>query len=38
MPVPEYLFAEIEQYTIKELLTAGQIPVDTSDDSQNILR
>jgi hypothetical protein len=38
MPVPEYLFAEIEQYTIKELLTAGQIPVDSSDDSQNILR
>lgn len=38
MPVPEYLFAEIEQYAIKEILTAGQIPVDTSDDSQNVLR
>jgi len=38
MPVPEYLFAEIEQYALKELLTAGQLPVDTSDDSQNVLR
>ena len=38
MPVPEYLFAEIEQYAIKEILTAGQIPADTSDDSQNVLR
>ena len=38
MPIPDYLFAEIEQYALKELLTAGQIPADTSDDSQNIFR
>jgi hypothetical protein len=36
--VPEYLFAEIEQYALKEILTAGSIPADTADDSQNVLR
>jgi hypothetical protein len=38
MPIPEYLFAEIEQYALKEILTAGSIPADTADDSQNVLR
>jgi len=38
MPVPDYLFAEIEQYALKELLTTGSIPADGSDDSQNALR
>jgi hypothetical protein len=37
MPVPEYLFAEIEQYALKEILTAGSIPADTVKDSQNVL-
>lgn len=38
MPVPDYLFAEIEQYALKEIITAGQIPGDGNDDSQNALR
>jgi hypothetical protein len=38
MAVPDYLFAEIEQYVLKELLTLGQIPPDAADDSQNVLR
>lgn len=38
MPVPEYLFAEIEQYALKEILTTGSIPADSNDDSQNVLR
>tara|TARA_R110000868_G_scaffold73869_1_gene213768 strand:- start:260 stop:934 length:675 start_codon:yes stop_codon:yes gene_type:complete len=37
-PIPDYLFAEIEQMTLKELLTAGQIPSDGADDSQNVMR
>jgi hypothetical protein len=36
--VPDYLFAEIEQMALKELLTAGQIPSDGPDDSQNVMR
>jgi hypothetical protein len=36
--IPDFLFSEIEQYAIKELLTAGQIPADGADDSQNIFR
>jgi hypothetical protein len=36
--IPEYLFAEIEQMALKEILTAGQIPTDGSDNQQNILR
>ena len=35
---PEYLFSEIEQFVIKELTMAIQIPTDGSDDSQNVLR
>jgi hypothetical protein len=38
MPVPENLFAEIEQMVLKEILTSGQIPSDGADDSQNQLR
>jgi hypothetical protein len=36
--IPEYLFGEIEQLALKELLTTGQVPSDGSDDKQNILR
>jgi hypothetical protein len=38
LPVPENLFAEIEQMVLKELLTSGQIPSDGPDDSQNAMR
>jgi hypothetical protein len=38
LPFPEYLFSEIEQYTVKELTMTMQVPADGSDDSQNILR
>lgn len=38
IPIPEYLFAEIEQMALKEILTSGSIPTDGPDDSQNILR
>ena len=38
LPFPEYLFSEIEQYVVKELTMAAQIPTDGADDSQNILR
>jgi hypothetical protein len=36
--VPEYLFAEIEQMVLQEILTSGQLPSDGADDSQNQLR
>ncbi len=36
--IPEHLFSEIEQMVLKEVLTAGQVPSDGADDSQNILR
>jgi len=36
--IPEFLFAEIEQMVLKEILTAGQIPTDGADNQQNILR
>ncbi len=36
--IPEFLFAEIEQMVLKEILTAGQIPTDGSDNQQNTLR
>ena len=36
--VPEHLFSEIEQMVLQQVLTAGQIPPDGPDDSQNILR
>ena len=35
---PEYLFAEAEQFAIKELTTMMQIPQDNADDGQNVLR
>lgn len=38
MRIPEYLFAEIEQMALKELLTSGQVPSDGADNQQNILR
>ena len=36
--IPEYLFSEVEQFALKELTLIAQIPVDPTDDSQNILR
>jgi hypothetical protein len=36
--IPEFLFAEIEQMALKEILTTGQILTDGSDNQQNILR
>jgi len=36
--VPDYLFAEIEQQVLKEFGMMMQIPQETKDDSQNILR
>ena len=36
--VPEHLFSEIEQMVIQQVLTAGQIPSDGPDDSQNVMR
>ncbi len=36
--IPEYLFAEIEQMVIKDLLTTIQIPIENNDDNQNPLR
>jgi hypothetical protein len=38
LPFPEYLFSEIEQYVIKELTMAIQVPSDGPDDSQNAQR
>tara|TARA_R110000822_G_scaffold1267_8_gene5707 strand:+ start:1027 stop:1689 length:663 start_codon:yes stop_codon:yes gene_type:complete len=38
LTIPEYLFSEVEQFVIKELTMAMQIPADGPDDSQNILR
>jgi hypothetical protein len=35
LPFPEYLFGEIEQYTIKDLTMTLQIPDTGADDSQN---
>jgi hypothetical protein len=36
--LPEYLFAEVEQFVIKELTMTLQVPSDGADDSQNTLR
>jgi hypothetical protein len=36
--IPEYLFSEIEQMVLQEVLTAGSIPPDGPDDSQNVMR
>lgn len=38
MPIPEFLFAEIEQFALKELITLGSVPFDAADDKQNALR
>lgn len=38
MNIPEYLFSEIEQMVLKEILLSGQVPSDGPDDKQNILR
>jgi hypothetical protein len=38
LPLPEYLFAEVEQMVIKELTMLMSVPVDSTDDGQNILR
>jgi len=38
LPFPEYLFSEIEQFVVKELTMAMQIPTDGPDDGQNALR
>ncbi len=38
MAIPEYLFSEIEQFALKELTMIAQLPVDPTDDGQNILR
>jgi hypothetical protein len=38
LPFPEYLFSEVEQFVIKELTMAIQIPTNGADDSQNVLR
>ena len=36
--IPEYLFAEIEQMVLQEVLMSGQMPSDGADDAQNALR
>lgn len=36
--VPDYLFAEIEQMVLQELLPSIQLPPDGADDAQNALR
>jgi len=36
--IPEYLFAEIEQMAVKDLLTVIQIPAENDDNNQNPLR
>ena len=38
LSIPHHLFSSIEQLVITEILTAGQIPSDGPDDSQNVLR
>jgi hypothetical protein len=36
--VPDYLFGEMEEATIKDLLQMYQLPVDSTNDKQNIIR
>lgn len=36
--LPDYLFAEMEQMSTQELMTLAKIPMDQSDDKQNIIR
>jgi hypothetical protein len=38
LAIPDYLFAEAEQFVMKELTTAMSVPADGADDSQNSLR
>lgn len=38
LSVPDYLFAEIEQMVEQEFMNTARLPIDTADDSQNILR
>lgn len=38
LPIPEYLFSEVEQFVIKELSMTLQIPSNGADDNQNALR
>jgi hypothetical protein len=38
LTIPEYLFAEVEQFVVKELTMTMQVPTDGSDDGQNVLR
>lgn len=38
LDIPEYLFAEIEQMVLQELLPTIQVPSDGADDAQNVLR
>jgi hypothetical protein len=38
LPFPQYLFSEIEQFVIKDLTLAMQVPPNGPDDSQNVLR
>ena len=36
--VPDYLFGELEGATIKDLLQMYQIPMDSTNDKQNLIR
>jgi hypothetical protein len=36
--IPDYLFAEIEQMVLQELMPSLQIPADGADDAQNVMR
>ena len=36
--IPEYLFAEIEQLVVRDLVQTAQLPIENIDDSQNPLR
>ena len=38
LSIPDYLYAEIEQMAIQEILSTCSIPSDGADDSQNVLR
>ena len=38
LSIPEHLFSEIENLVRQEILTAGKIPSDGADDSQNVMR
>jgi hypothetical protein len=38
LAIPEYLFAEVEQFVVKELTMAIQVPSDGPDDGQNAFR